>query len=260
MSDYEDELDDSLGVPDRNLRDVQFSAELNKYSPAFWQSQDRYDPFGGPPSRQYRWRASILDASPIEGRMVIPGDVTGDTAVMKAFGIVFDSVTVKHEGMDTFLAMIGGRSLGRFRIAPEPLVAGLDGPVRGKYTRDMKASAMGWLRTNMKFELLSSPEEFPPYTPRLPKSSKGTPIAEAAKDWAAGMRGMRKTLKPAKTQDAWVPLTEGEDLSRSGVSLSASSGTGMTNMAFATQMEQTSRASVRAAPLVQMHLEGKVIG
>jgi hypothetical protein len=261
--DYEDELDDGLGIASRtHISEKVWIDSMKLETERRENRKAMHDLFSG--IRKYIWRASLPGGAAVEGHIMIPEtEAPPDVATMKAFDIVFNSIKVKYEGLGQFEATIEGRLLGRFRV-PEPRVeVDVFGRPRGYYgARVIENEGMGWLRKNMEFRLSDGQETFPPYEPALPRKSKGVPVAQAAQNWSQKLATAKK-----KPEDVWVPLNEGQNMAAIGVNLSATSGGGATNLAHATQLEQTSSAGQnatlkdhRAARVVQMHLEGKVIG
>ncbi len=267
--DYDDELDDSLGLASRNiLRKTTHISEkawidsMMREKEVKAQSKARHDIFMG--TRRFHWQASLLGGDTVKGEIMIPEEEAQhpDIATMRAFEIVFQAVKVSVLGVGTFRATIEGRPLGMFRLADDVLMErDVFGRVRSHYGRGQEAIALDWLRRNIDFRITDGEKTYPPYQPAIPKKSPGMPVADAAKLWSEGLATKKKP------KEVWEPLNTGQNMAAIGVNLSNAHERGVTNLAFSTQLEQTSRAGqsvnqkdLRAAPVVQMHLEGKVIG
>jgi hypothetical protein len=262
--DYEDELDDGLGIASRtHISKKAWIDSMERETERKKNQMITRDLFSG--IRKYIWRASLPGGAAVEGQIMIPETGShADVVTMKAFDIVFSAVKLQYEGLGQFEATIEGRLLGRFRV-PEPRIEvdAFGRPRRYYGDRVIEKEGMDWLRNNMEFRLSDGRETFPPYEPALPGKSKGVPVTQAAQNWSQKLATAKPKVKP---EDVWTPLNEGQNMAAIGVNLSATSGSGATNLAFATQLEQTrsagqsATAKDRAAKVVQMHLEGKVIG
>lgn len=267
--DYEDELDESLSFGSRDflsdIRSRERDAQRRKTL------VDMYNAFSG--TRQYMWTLKIPGGGEAQGKILIPMDEAPhpDLATKRAFEVVFGSVKAVHHGKGRFDALVEGRRIGAFVLDPQTVQREvLDAFGRPSYQarpgeaqRQWEHAAMGWLRRNIEFTLSDGRETYPKYEPAMPSRSKGRPLAEEALHWYREMAAQRP---PKPAEEPWTKVTNGKNTAAIGVNLSVAAGGGATNLAFATQLEDTARRGKRpeeignSGRIYSMHKEGKVIG